>query len=45
MRVKDKKRGMGDSPSPHAALRHKGQGKEVKLAQRENPPRFAASKI
>jgi hypothetical protein len=26
-------------------LRQKGQGKEVKLAQREDAPRFAASKL
>jgi hypothetical protein len=36
---------MGKIPSPHAALRQKGQGKEVKLAQQEDPSRFAASKI
>jgi hypothetical protein len=39
------KRGMGECPSPHAALRQKGQGKEVKLAQQEVPSRFAASKL
>jgi hypothetical protein len=36
---------MGECPSPHAALRQKGQGKEVKLAQQEVPSRFAASKL